>query len=77
MINYLRTKGRVYLVRLPTSKELIAIENKKYPHFNTLIRDMARKQNVQFFDFSANYAEYDYTDGNHLYKESGKSFLRV
>lgn len=72
MINYLRTKGRVYLVRLPTSKELIAIENKKYPHFNTLIRDLARKQNVQFFDFSANYAEYDYTDGNHLYKESSK-----
>lgn len=72
MINYLRTKGRVYLVRLPTSKSLTAIENKKYPHFNKLVKDMAKKQNVEFFDFSGNYAEYDYTDGNHLYKESSK-----
>lgn len=72
MINYLRTKGKVYIVRLPTSQGLTAIENKKFPHFNKLIRDIARKQNVKFFDFSVNYAEYDYTDGNHLYKESGK-----
>lgn len=72
MINYLRTKGKVYLVRLPTSKSLTDIEHKKYPHFNKLLRDIARKQNVKFFDFSGNYAEYDYTDGNHLYKESSR-----
>lgn len=72
MINYLRTKGKVYLVRLPTSNGLTNIENKKYPHFNTLMRDIGRKQNVRFFDFSGNYAEYDYTDGNHLYKDSSR-----
>lgn len=72
MINYLRTKGRVYLVRLPTSKSLTAIESKKYPYFNKLLKDIAKKQNVTFFDFSGNYAEYDYTDGNHLYKESSR-----
>ncbi len=72
MINYLRTKGKVYLVRLPTSKGLITIENRKYPAFNKLLKDIARKQNVKFFDFSGNYSEYDYTDGNHLYKESSR-----
>lgn len=72
MINYLRTKGKVYIVRLPTSRGLSTIENEKYPHFNKLMSDMARKQNVKFFDFSGNYAEYEYTDGNHLYKESSK-----
>lgn len=72
IINYLRTKGTVYVVRLPTSKGLTAIENKKYPRFNTLMRDMARKQNIKFFDFSGNFSEYQYTDGNHLYKESSR-----
>lgn len=26
------------------------------------------------FDFSKNYADFEYTDGNHMYKESGKVF---
>lgn len=74
IINYLRTKGKVYLVRIPTSEGLTVLENEKYPHFNRLIKDIARKQNVKFFDFSKDYHNYDYTDGNHLYKESSKKF---
>lgn len=72
IINYLRTKGSVYIVRIPTSKSLTIIENKKYPHFSKLMKDIAHKQNIKFFDFSKNYDDYDYTDGNHMYKESSK-----
>ncbi|MCJ7934320.1 MAG: hypothetical protein MUW56_11945 [Chryseobacterium sp.] len=72
MINYLRTKGTVYLVRIPASEKLMAIENKKYPHFSNLLQDISRKQNVKLLDFSQNYDDYRYTDGNHIYKESGK-----
>lgn len=72
IINYLRTKGSVYIVRIPASKNLTAIENKKYPHFSKLLQDIAHQQNIRVFDFSKNYADYDYTDGNHMYKESGK-----
>lgn len=74
IINYLRTKGTVYLVRIPTSRNIMAIENKKYPHFNKLLQDISHKQNVKFFDFSNNTDDYRYTDGNHMYKESGKIF---
>lgn len=72
IINYLRTKGKVYLVRIPTSKGLTELENQNYPHFSRLIKDIAHKQNVKFFDFSKNYNNYDYTDGNHMYKDSSK-----
>lgn len=72
IINYLRTKGSVYIVRIPTSKSLTTIENTKYPHFSKLLKDIGHKQNVKVFDFSKNYADYDYTDGNHMYKESSK-----
>ncbi|SIS96556.1 hypothetical protein SAMN05421786_103451 [Chryseobacterium ureilyticum] len=72
IINYLRTKGKVYLVRIPTSQSLTSLENQKYPHFSRLMKDVAHKQNVKFFDFSKDYNKYDYTDGNHMYKESSK-----
>ncbi|WP_291930224.1 hypothetical protein [Chryseobacterium sp.] len=72
IINYLRTKGTVYLVRVPTSSPIMAIENKKFPQFSKRLQDISRKQNVKFFDFSKNSEDYRYTDGNHMYKESGK-----
>lgn len=74
IINYLRTKGKVYLVRIPTSESLTKLENQKYPHFSGLMKDIAHQQNVKFFDFSKEYNKYDYTDGNHMYKESSKKF---
>lgn len=72
IISYLRTRGKVYIVRIPASKDLMEIENEKYPQFSKLLQDIARKQNIHFFDFSKSYEDYDYTDGNHMYKESGK-----
>ncbi|WP_426476871.1 hypothetical protein ACP3T3_16320 [Chryseobacterium sp. CBSDS_008] len=72
IINYLRTKGTVYLVRIPGSEKIMMIENKKFPHFSSLLHNISRKQNIKFLDFSQKYNDYLYTDGNHLYKESGK-----
>jgi hypothetical protein len=54
IINYLRTKGSVYIVRIPTSQTLTAIEDRKYPHFSELLKDIGHKQNVKVFDFSKN-----------------------
>ncbi|WP_412850299.1 hypothetical protein ACL0VS_10780 [Chryseobacterium sp. PMSZPI] len=74
IINYLRTKGTVYLIRIPTSKDLQAIENERFPQFNKVIHDIAHQQNVKIYDFSKCSDDYTYTDGNHLFKESGKAF---
>ncbi|MCA6066834.1 hypothetical protein JI747_006575 [Chryseobacterium sp. RG1] len=74
MINYLKPKGKVFIVRIPASKSITEIENKKYPDFSKLMNEIANKNSIKFFDFSTSYDKYLYTDGNHMYKESGKIF---
>lgn len=74
IINYLKSKGKVFIVRIPASKSIIEIENEKYPDFSGLMAEIARQNHIKFFDFSASYDKYLYTDGNHMYKESGKVF---
>lgn len=74
IIAYLKPKGKIFIVRIPASKSIIEIENKKYPDFSRLMNDIARQNNIKFFDFSTSYDKYLYTDGNHMYKESGKFF---
>lgn len=74
IITYLKTKGDVYVVRIPGFKGIMDIENSYFPDFSRNIRDITKRNNVKFFDFSSKYDNYIYTDGNHMYKESGKVF---
>ena len=73
-IEFLKTKGEVYVVRIPTSKEIMKIENEYSPNFNEVIQDITRRKNIPYFDFSEKSDAYQYTDGNHMYKESSIIF---
>lgn len=74
IIEYLKTKGSVYLVRIPASQKIMEIERSYSPDFSEKINQISKKHGVDFFDFSSKADEYMYTDGNHMYKESGKVF---
>ena len=74
LIHFLKNKGEVYVVRIPASKEIMAIENKYSPNFNKIISDITNSNNIPYFDFSPSLDDYQYTDGNHMYKESSKVF---
>ncbi|CEJ68298.1 hypothetical protein BN1195_00580 [Chryseobacterium oranimense G311] len=74
IIDYLKTKGTVYIVRIPGFKGIMEIENKYSPDFSKRIESIAHKKGVRFFDFSQQSDQYIFTDGNHMYKESGKVF---
>lgn len=74
MIKYLKNKGSVYIVRIPGFKGIMDIENSYFPDFSKRIEDVAKKNDVKFFDFSSKYDDYIFIDGNHMYKESGKAF---
>jgi len=74
IIEYLKNKGTVYIVRIPGFKGIMEIENKYSPDFSKRIESIAQKKGVRFFDFSQQYDQYIFTDGNHMYKESGKVF---
>ncbi|WP_223608948.1 hypothetical protein [Chryseobacterium sp. OSA05B] len=72
IIDYLQPKGTVYLVRIPATQNIMNLENKRFPEFSGLMRDLSRKRNIKFYDFSGRCDDFVYTDGNHMYKESSK-----
>lgn len=69
-IKYLNEYGSVYLVRLPIHSEILEIENKLMPDFERKIENVVSLAQG-YFDMTDMNAEFSYTDGNHLYKESG------
>ncbi|MCM4158786.1 hypothetical protein FHG64_04070 [Antarcticibacterium flavum] len=70
-ISYLKKHGDVYLVRLPVSPEMFEIENILLSDFDNQIKNLSRKHRIPFYNMTKMNEEFQYTDGNHLYKESG------
>jgi hypothetical protein len=67
----LKKQGKVFLVRLPVHEKMLAIENDFMPEFNNIMLPLSKKTNG-YFDMTSLTNKYTFTDGNHLYKESGK-----
>lgn len=74
IIQFLQTKGTVYIVRIPGSAKIMDLENQYFGEFNRRINEISVKNKVPYFDFSPDYNSYIYTDGNHMYKASSKIF---
>jgi hypothetical protein len=53
------------------------IENELMPYFNNLVSEISKKSNVPFLDLTYLNGELIYTDGNHLYKESGEKVSAI
>lgn len=70
-IDFLKSYGEIYLVRLPIPDEMMEIENKFMPNFNKKIKSLITKD-IKYFDMNKSTHEYIYTDGNHLHKSSSK-----
>lgn len=69
-ISYFKEYGKVYLIRLPVSSSIYAIENELMPDFDSIIEPMIEMSNG-YLDMTPFNEEFNYTDGNHLYSESG------
>lgn len=69
-ITYLQNHGKVFLVRLPVHQEILNIENKSVPDFNSKIIDLSKTLNVSYLDLTTTSEDYKYTDGNHIHKSS-------
>jgi hypothetical protein len=70
-IDFLSKHGKVYLVRLPIHPEMLKIENELMPNFEGIINEVAPLTNG-YLNMTPDNHLYKCTDGNHLYKESGK-----
>lgn len=76
-IGFLREHGAVYLVRLPVQNEILELDNNLVPDFNERMNKLSEKYGVPYLDLTPTSNLYHYTDGNHLYKDSGKEVSRV
>lgn len=71
-INFLKERGTVYLVRLPMHPSIMKIEQDLMPDFPGKLGHVIKETGVGFYDMTPLNDKYIYTDGNHLYKKSGK-----
>jgi len=72
LITFLQNHGKVYLVRLPIHPVMFEIEDKVMPDFDDKIISLAAACKVPYLNFKKMDNHYQYVDGNHLYKASGK-----
>lgn len=70
IIKYLQKSGKVYLVRLPISKEILKLEKEKFPGFDILMTDFCRLNNIDYINLS--FYHFKTVDGNHLWFQESK-----
>lgn len=68
-ITYLKNYGRVYLVRLPVHDKMFLVDESLMPNFDNII-SRAISLSDGYFDMTPLNADFKYTDGNHVKKES-------
>jgi hypothetical protein len=71
-IEFLKSHGRVVLVRLPVGSGLRALEQQYQPDFGRRMQQMAAAYSLQYLDYST--SPYATTDGNHLQKNASAAF---
>jgi len=69
-INYLKQYGKVFLVQLPIDPGIMEIEQEFLPDFNIIIK-RSLPEGINYYDMTPLNKDFIYTDGNHLYKDSG------
>jgi hypothetical protein len=78
LIKNLREHGTVFMVRMPISKEFLALENLHYQEFDTIVKTLVATNNINYFDFNLSTNQhYDTYDGHHINKYDGKKFTKV
>jgi len=71
-IEYLKTKGTVFLVRMPVSTQMKQVEEEYMPNFDQKMDSLSKVYNIPYINYINDCDKYTYTDGNHIYKLSGK-----
>ena len=71
-IDFLKTHGRVVLVRLPMGKEIKEIEDQIMPEFDSRMQSLSKDKDVLYVSYADVIDQYQTRDGDHLIPESGK-----
>jgi hypothetical protein len=72
ILRFLQQHGKVYMVRIPVAPKMFEIEQHYQPGFDVLMKNIAAEFNVPYINYTPFNQQYITTDGNHLYKKSGR-----
>lgn len=73
-IEYLKSKGDFYLLRMPLHKEILEIEERVDPEFDLKMKELSMEFSVPFFNFNSVENQWEFKDGLHLTIESARDF---
>lgn len=73
-VRFLRQHGEVYIVRLPVSPNIVALERVLRPGFDQDMESIARRQQVPYLNFTQTGWHYTSFDGVHLDEEGSAAF---
>lgn len=75
-IQMLKTRGYVFLCRIPASQYFYEKENANWPKFEEDMLNIAEKNGIPYFSFKNVLLKYRTIDGQHLYKDDGAIFTK-
>ena len=70
----LKSKGEVFLVRMPADCDIITEENELWPDFKDKFELIAQNYEVPFWDYADSCDQYTFYDGSHLESKSANEF---
>lgn len=73
-VELLRKNGPVFLVRMPLHSDILEIEDKVDPQFNSRMDSLSNRFGAPYFDFNDSDAQWEFKDGLHLTVESASDF---
>ena len=76
-IDFLKEYGKVYLVRLPVSPLVMEVEDSVVPDLDKKMEYLSVQKAVPYINLSIYNANFLYTDGIHLHKQSGAAVSRL
>lgn len=76
-IAFLKSKGSVFIVRMPLHNDILEIENKLDPEFNMKMDKLSRDLDVSYLDYLQRTNNWQFKDGLHLTVESAKNFSKL
>lgn len=77
IIQFGKQHGKVVLLRLPISPELMTIENQMSPEFDSFAIALANEFEVPYIDYTFLNATLQTTDGNHIWVKHGDRLSRM
>ncbi|GAB4311642.1 MAG: hypothetical protein Kow00127_01680 [Bacteroidales bacterium] len=77
IISLLKNHGKVVLVRMPVSRPMARLEEKKFPEFGRIMEEVAQRNEVRYIDFFGLSGSFTTVDTHHLYRNETGRFTEM